>query len=89
VATEEVNEVYQDDELSCSFNIDPDSTLTSLLSDANDVIVLEQRKQVLRKKETKDIEGSLYFILCSLYSILYSCYFLLHSLYFFHTMFFL
>jgi hypothetical protein len=48
----EVDEVYQDDELSCSFHTDPDSTLNSLLNDANDVTVPEQRKQSLRKKET-------------------------------------
>jgi hypothetical protein len=48
----EVDEVYQDDELSCSFNIDLDSTLNSLRGDANDVTVPEQRKQTLRKKET-------------------------------------
>jgi hypothetical protein len=41
VAAGEVDEVYQDDELSCSFNIDLDSTLNSLLDDANDVIVPE------------------------------------------------
>jgi hypothetical protein len=40
----EDDEVYQDDELPCSFNIDLDLTLNSLLSDANDVTVLEQRK---------------------------------------------
>jgi hypothetical protein len=40
----EVDEVYQDDELPCSFNIDLDLALNSLLSDANDVTVLEQRK---------------------------------------------
>jgi hypothetical protein len=51
VAAGEVDEVYQDDELSCSFNIDPDSILNSLLGDANDVTVLEQRTQALRKKE--------------------------------------
>jgi hypothetical protein len=45
-----VDEVYQDDELPCSFHIVPDSALNSLLSDANDVIVPEQRKQSLRKK---------------------------------------
>jgi hypothetical protein len=48
----EVDEVYQDDELSCSFHIDLDSALNSLLGDANDVIVHEQRKRPLRKKET-------------------------------------
>jgi hypothetical protein len=37
VAASEVDEVYQDDELACSFNIDPNSTLNSLLDDANDV----------------------------------------------------
>jgi hypothetical protein len=47
----EVDEVYQDDELSCSFNIDPDSPLDSLLDNANDVIVPEERKHTLRKKE--------------------------------------
>jgi hypothetical protein len=52
VASGEVDEVYQDDELSCSFNIDQDLTLNSLLGDANDVTVLGQRKQTLRKKET-------------------------------------
>jgi hypothetical protein len=52
VAAGEVDEVYQDDELSCSFNIGPNSALNSLLDDANDVTVPEQRKQVLRKKET-------------------------------------
>jgi hypothetical protein len=49
VAAVEVDEVYQDDELSCSFNIDPDSALNSLFGDANDVIVPEQRKQTLKK----------------------------------------
>jgi hypothetical protein len=52
VVTGEVHEVYQDDELSCSFNIDLDSALNSLLSDANDVAVPEERKHAPRKKET-------------------------------------
>jgi hypothetical protein len=52
VAAGEVDEVYQDDELPYSFNIDPDSALNSLLSDANDVTVPEKMKQALRKKET-------------------------------------
>jgi hypothetical protein len=51
VATGDVDEVYQDNALSCSFNIDLDSMLNSLLGDANDVTVLEQRTQALRKKE--------------------------------------
>jgi hypothetical protein len=53
LAAREVDKVYQDDELSYSFNIDPYSILNSLLSDANDVTVLEQRKQTLRKKKRK------------------------------------
>jgi hypothetical protein len=46
----EVDEVYQDDELLCSFHIEPDLALNSLFSDANDATVPEQRKQSLRKK---------------------------------------
>jgi hypothetical protein len=56
----EVDEVYQDDELPCSFNIDPELALNSLLSDANDVTVLEQRKQTLRKKKKRKILNVLY-----------------------------
>jgi hypothetical protein len=41
VAAGEVDEVYQDDEYLCSFNIDIDSILNSLLSDANNVTVPE------------------------------------------------
>jgi hypothetical protein len=41
VADGEVDEVYQDDQLPCSFNIDLGSALISLLSDANDVAVPE------------------------------------------------
>jgi hypothetical protein len=37
----EVDEVYQDDELPCSFNIVPELALNSLLGNANDVIVPE------------------------------------------------
>jgi hypothetical protein len=46
----EVDEVDQDDELPCSFNIDLGSALNSLLDHANDVIVPEEIKHVLRKK---------------------------------------
>jgi hypothetical protein len=46
----ELDEVYQDDELSSSFNIDPNLTLDSLLSDANDVTVHEEREQQISKK---------------------------------------
>jgi hypothetical protein len=51
VPTGEDDEVYQDDELPYSFHIDPDLALNSLLGDANDVTVPEQRKQSIRKKE--------------------------------------
>jgi hypothetical protein len=53
VAAEEVDEVYQDDKLPCSFNIDSDSTLNSLLGNANDVTVPEQKKQTLRKRNVR------------------------------------
>jgi hypothetical protein len=56
----EVDEIYQDGELSCSFNIDPKLTLNSLLGDANDVTVPEQRKQTLRKKKKRKILNVLY-----------------------------
>jgi hypothetical protein len=45
VETGEVDEAYQDDELSSSFNIDPNSTLESFLGDANDITVSEERGQ--------------------------------------------
>jgi hypothetical protein len=56
----EVDEVYQDDELPCSFNIDPELTLNSLLGDANDVTVPEQRKQTLRKNKKRKILNVIY-----------------------------
>jgi hypothetical protein len=56
----EDDEVYQDDELPCSFNIDLDSALNSLLGDANDVTVPEERKQTLRKKKKRKILNVLY-----------------------------
>jgi hypothetical protein len=49
----EVDEVYRDDKLLCSFNINPDLALNSLVGDANDVTLLEKRKQTLRK--TKNV----------------------------------
>ncbi len=68
----EVDEVYQDDELPCSFNIDPELALNSLLSDANDVTVLEQRKQTLRKKKKRKILNTLYIS----YYVLYISYYI-------------
>jgi hypothetical protein len=73
VLAREVNEVYLDDELPCSFNIDPDSALNSLLSDANDVTVPEQRKQTLRKKK------------CKILNVLYMSYYVLYMSYYIHA----
>jgi hypothetical protein len=56
----EVDEVYQDDKLSCLFNIDPELALNFLLGDANDVIVPKQKKQTLRKKKKHKILNVLY-----------------------------
>jgi hypothetical protein len=50
-----VDEVYQDDELPSSFNIDPNSTLESLLGDANDVKVPRERGQQISKKKKRKI----------------------------------
>jgi hypothetical protein len=55
-----VDEVYQDDELPCSFNIDLELALNSLLDDASDVTVPEQRKQTLRKEKKRKILNVVY-----------------------------
>jgi hypothetical protein len=67
----EDDEVYQDDELSCSFNIDLNLTLNSLLGDANDVTIPEQRKQTLRKKKKCKILNALHISNYILYSVYY------------------
>jgi hypothetical protein len=66
----EVDEVYQDVELLCSFNIDLEA-LNSLHGDANDVIVPEQRKQTLRKKNKHKILNALYISHYVLYILYY------------------
>jgi hypothetical protein len=79
VETGEVDKVYQDDELSCSFNIDPNLALESLLDDANDVTILEERVHELSKKKKHKIFNVLdisYYILDISY---YFFYFILHS----------
>jgi hypothetical protein len=66
VSDGELDEVYQDDELPCSFNINPDSMLNSLVGDANDVTLPEQRKQTLRntmKRKILNIIYILYYVL--------------------------
>jgi hypothetical protein len=60
VPVEEVDEVYQDDELPCSFNINPDLALNSLVSNANDVTLREQRKHTIRKTKKRKILNILY-----------------------------
>jgi hypothetical protein len=80
VAVGEVDEVYQDDELLCSFNIDLDSPLNSLLGDAYDVTAHEQRKQLLRKKKymTLNILYISYYVLHISYYILAISYYILY-----------
>jgi hypothetical protein len=70
----EVGEVYQDDELTCSFNIDPDLVLNSFLGDVNDVTIPEQRKQTLRKKKK-----------CKILNTLYISYYVLYISYYIHA----
>jgi hypothetical protein len=79
VAAGEVDEVYQDDEYLCSFNIDIDSILNSLLSDANNVTVPEQRKQALRKKKHKilNVIYISYYVLYISFYVLYISYYIL------------
>jgi uncharacterized membrane protein len=95
VEPEEVDEVYQDDEMSCSFIIDPNSALESLLNDANDVTVPDERVQELSNKKKYKIFNVLdisYYVLCIIYNILdISYYFLLFHMTFliFHIMFLL
>jgi hypothetical protein len=69
----EVDELYQDDELSCSFNIDPNLALESLLGDTNDVTISEEMVQELSKKKKRKLFNILdisYYVLCILYYIL-------------------
>jgi hypothetical protein len=70
----EDDEVYQDDELSCLFNIDLELALNSLLNDANDVTIPEQRKQTLRKKKK-----------CKILNIIYISYYVLYISYCIHA----
>jgi hypothetical protein len=74
VAVGEVDEVYQDDELSYSFNINPDLALNSLVSGANDVTLHEQRKQTLRKTKKHKILNILYISYCVIFFLYYVLY---------------
>jgi hypothetical protein len=62
VSDGELDEIYQDDELSCSFNINLDLVLNSLVGDANDVTLPEQRKQTLRNTKKRNILDILYIL---------------------------
>jgi hypothetical protein len=67
----EVDEIYQDDELPCSFNINLDLALNFLVSDANDVTLPEQRKQTLRKLKKRKILNILYISYYVIYILYY------------------
>jgi hypothetical protein len=80
VSDGELDEVYQDDELPCSFNINPNLALNSLVGDANDVTLSEQRKQILRntkKHKILNILYILYYVTYILYYALYISYYVL------------
>jgi hypothetical protein len=79
VSDGELDEVYQDDELLCSFNINPNLALNSLVGDANDVTLPEQRKQTLRntkKYKILNILYILYYVTYILYYVLYISYYI-------------
>jgi hypothetical protein len=64
--------------LSCSFNINPDLALNSLVGDANDVTLPEQRKQTLKKIKKHKILNILYisyYVIYFLYYVLYISYY--------------
>jgi hypothetical protein len=78
VSDGDLDEVYQHDELSCSFNINPDLALNSLVGDANDVTLPGQRKQTLRntkKCKILNVLYILYYVTYILYYILYISYY--------------
>jgi hypothetical protein len=74
----EDDEVYQDDESPCPFNINPDMAPNSLVGDANDVTLPEQRKKTLRKTKKRKILNILYisyYVIYILYYVLYISYY--------------
>jgi hypothetical protein len=78
VSDGELDEVYQDDEFSCSFNINLDLALNSLVGDANDVTLSEKRKQTLRntrKRTILNIFYILYYVTYILHYVLYISYY--------------
>jgi hypothetical protein len=78
----EFDKVYKDDELSCSFNINPDLALNSLVDNANGVTLPEQRKQTLRKIKKHNILNILYisyYVIYILYYVLYISYYIFYE----------
>jgi hypothetical protein len=71
VSDREVDEVYQDNELPCSFNINPDLVVNSLVGDAINVTLPKQRKQTLRNTKK-----------CNMLNILYILYYVLYISYY-------
>jgi hypothetical protein len=49
---EQVDEVFQEEDLPTSFHIDPAPTLDSLVADINDLPFPERRRQPIRRKVT-------------------------------------
>jgi hypothetical protein len=71
--------------LPCSFNINPDLALNSLVGDANDVTLSEQRKQTLRntkKRKILNILYILYYVIYILYYVIYILYYVLYISYY-------
>jgi hypothetical protein len=87
VSVGEVDEVYQDDELPCSFNINPDLALNSLVGDANDITLPEQRKQTLRKTKKRKILNILYISYYVIYFFI--MFFIFHIMFLMNTHLFL
>jgi hypothetical protein len=73
----EVDKVYQDGELPCSFHINSDLALNSLVSDTNNVTLPKQRKQTLRKTKKRNILNILYIS----YYVIYIFYIVLFIFY--------
>jgi hypothetical protein len=73
----EVDKVYQDGELPCSFHINLDLALNSLVSDTNNVTLPKQRKQTLRKTKKRNILNILYIS----YYVIYIYYIVLFIFY--------
>jgi hypothetical protein len=83
VSDGEVDDVYQDDEFPCSFNINPDLALNSFIGDANNVALPEQRKQILRNTKKCKILNILYILYYDIY--FYIMFFIFHIMFLMNT----